>query len=32
VGLGPLETSVARNALVFNLAEVTGNVWRVSRE
>jgi hypothetical protein len=32
VGLGPLETSVARNALVFNLGEVTGNVWRVSRE
>jgi serine/threonine protein kinase len=32
VGLGPLETSVARNALVFNLGEVTGNIWRVSRE
>src|SRR5215510_10290030 len=32
VGLGPLETSVAHNALVFNLGEVTGNVWRVSRE
>jgi Tol biopolymer transport system component len=32
VGLGPLETSVGRNALVFNLGEVTGNVWRVSRE
>ena len=32
VGLGPLETSVGRNALVFNLGEVTGNIWRVSRE
>ena len=32
VGLGPLEISVARNALVFNLGEVTGNIWRVSRE
>jgi len=32
VGLGPLETSVARNAIVFNLGEVTGNVWRLSRE
>ena len=32
VGLGPLETSVAQNALVFNLGEVTGNIWRVSRE
>jgi eukaryotic-like serine/threonine-protein kinase len=30
VGLGPLETSVARSALVFNLGEVTGNIWRVS--
>ena len=32
VGLGPLEISVARNALVFNLGEVTGNIWRASRE
>jgi Tol biopolymer transport system component/predicted Ser/Thr protein kinase len=32
VGLGPLEISVARNALVFNLGEITGNVWRASRE
>ncbi|HYI95440.1 MAG TPA: hypothetical protein VEX68_18005, partial [Bryobacteraceae bacterium] len=32
VWLGPLETSVARDALVFNLGEVTGNIWRVSRE
>lgn len=32
VGLGPLEISVARNALVFNLGEVTGNVWRISHE
>jgi Tol biopolymer transport system component len=32
VGLGPLETSVSRNALVFNLGEVTGNIWRASRE
>jgi len=31
VGLGPLEISVSRNALVFNLGEITGNVWRVSR-
>jgi Tol biopolymer transport system component len=30
VGLGPLEMSVARNALVFNLGEVTGNIWRAS--
>ncbi len=30
VGLGPLEISVARNALVFNLGEITGNIWRVS--
>jgi Tol biopolymer transport system component len=32
VGLGPLEISVARNALVFNLGEVTGNIWRASRK
>ena len=32
VGLGPLETSVSRNGLVFNLGEVTGNIWRLSRE
>jgi serine/threonine protein kinase len=32
VGLGPLEISVARNALVFNLGEITGNIWRASRE
>jgi Tol biopolymer transport system component len=31
VGLGPLETSVARNAIVFNMGEVTGNIWRASR-
>lgn len=30
VGLGPLEISVARNALIFNLGEITGNIWRVS--
>jgi eukaryotic-like serine/threonine-protein kinase len=30
VGLGPLEISVARDALVFNLGEITGNIWRVS--
>jgi Tol biopolymer transport system component/predicted Ser/Thr protein kinase len=30
VGLGPLEMSVTRNALVFNLGEVTGNIWRAS--
>jgi serine/threonine protein kinase len=30
VGLGPLEISVAPNALVFNLGEITGNIWRVS--
>lgn len=30
VGLGPLEMSVSRNALVFNLGELTGNVWRAS--
>lgn len=32
VGLGPLEISVARNALVFNLGEITANVWRLSHE
>ena len=32
VGLGPLEISVARNALVFNLGERTANIWRASRE
>jgi serine/threonine protein kinase len=31
VGLGPLETSVARNAIVFNLGDVTGNIWRAAR-
>ncbi len=30
VGLGPLEISVARNALIFNLGEITGNIWRAS--
>ena len=32
VGLGPLEISVTGNALVFNLGERTGNIWRVSRQ
>jgi WD40 repeat protein len=32
VGLGPMEISVTHNALIFNLAEVRGNVWRASRE
>jgi len=32
VGLGPLEISVARNTLVFNLGERTANIWRASRE
>jgi Tol biopolymer transport system component len=31
VGLGPLEISVSRNALVFNLGEITGNIWRASQ-
>lgn len=31
VGLGPLEISVARNAMIFNLGEITGNIWRASR-
>jgi Tol biopolymer transport system component len=32
VGLGPMEISIARNAIVFNLGEVTANIWRASRE
>jgi eukaryotic-like serine/threonine-protein kinase len=27
VGYGPLEISVARNKIVFNMAELTGNLW-----
>jgi hypothetical protein len=32
VGLGPLEISVTRNALVFNLGEITGNIWRAAQK
>jgi Tol biopolymer transport system component len=32
VGLGPLEISVTRDALFFNLGEVRANVWRAVRE
>jgi len=32
VGLGPLEISVTRNALIFNLGEVTGNIWRAAQK
>jgi Tol biopolymer transport system component/predicted Ser/Thr protein kinase len=32
VGFGPLETSVARAAIVFNLGEITGNLWRASMD
>jgi eukaryotic-like serine/threonine-protein kinase len=32
VGLGPLEISVTSSALVFNLGERIGNIWRVSRQ
>jgi serine/threonine protein kinase/Tol biopolymer transport system component len=32
VGLGPLEISVAHNALIFNLGEVTGNIWRAAEK
>ncbi len=31
VGLGPLEISVTPNALVFNLGEATGNIWRATQ-
>ncbi len=27
VGHGPLEISVARDKIVFNMAELTGNIW-----
>jgi TolB protein len=30
VALGPLEISVAQNALIFNLSEINGNIWRTS--
>jgi TolB protein len=32
VGLGPLEICVTRNALVFNLGEITGNIWRAAQK
>jgi serine/threonine protein kinase len=32
VGLGPLEISVTRDALFFNLGEIRSNVWRASRD
>lgn len=30
VGLGPLEIAVTSDALVFNMGERTGNIWRIS--
>jgi serine/threonine protein kinase/Tol biopolymer transport system component len=31
VGLGPLEISVSRSGLVFNLGEITSNIWQAAR-
>jgi len=31
VGLGPLELAVARDKLVFNMAERTGNIWMAKK-